>query len=164
MALTLVASRHTVPGRALSDRERVRQLILNFITAHYNWERAAYDQWESTDTAYEQDGVTYESEQGEKLAASISKSYDDALSPFVASSVGLRCGGWGIPLKHHPEYERVLSVHKRGNKYVVRTKLKRDLAGVTMTDSYEYHVVFEDGDLKIARLLCVLDDTSFDAL
>jgi hypothetical protein len=117
----------------------------------------AHKQWTTADvTDFVDDTVL--TEQGEALMARLANDFTTTLSPFLDDTIGIRCPGWGIPVKHDPDYESISSVEDKDGVIVVNTQQTRKNGAATLIDRYEYGVVVQDGEPRIIDVHMIWSD------
>lgn len=141
------ASREQLPVTG-APAEAVRA----FVAAFFAWNRAANDRANSSrlgSTAYE------------AAMKQITNEYDSLVSRFCASSVERQGISFGDDAMHHPEQEKIESEVVSGANAIVHT---RKVGLYDFVSEYEYHLVQEAGEWRIASLLYVDDNGKYECL
>lgn len=121
---------------------------------HEIWERDAHAQRMSTNMAVG-NPLT---QSGKELLDATQTSYSEALRPYFVKDAPLRLEGFGSPPRHEAAFEKIVSLTKRDDEFVVRTRMTRQNGSASFTDEYDYIVVFEDGEPKIRTLQWIADE------
>ena len=87
--------------------------------------------------------------------------YDALIARFCASSVQPQPVSYGSEPMHHPEKETIESESISGASAIVET---RHTGSYDIVTDYEYHLVQEAGEWRIASLLYVAEDGKFECL
>lgn len=141
----------------MEDEDLARGLVTRFICAYHDWEIDAHRQWTKADvTDFVDDTIL--TEQGQTLMAQLATDFTTTLSPFVDNAIRIKCPGWGIPVKHNPEYESISSLEDKDGVIVVNTQQSRQNGLATFTDRYEYEVVIRDGEPRIIGVYMLMGD------
>lgn len=123
------------------------EAVLTFIRAHNAWETAANRRRAVTDAVTALDIAQRE--------------YYELVARLCATSVEPQPISFGDDVMHDPEREFVESVEMRGLAAIVRTK-HRGLHD--FVSDYEYHLVKEGDEWRIASVLYVDEEGKYECL
>ncbi len=129
------------------------EAVVAFIRAHHAWEMAANERAK----------LARGSSNAEYLAALgvAKREYRELVSRFCAASVEPQGAAFGDDGFHVPERETIESTSVTGQSAIVLTKHVY-LDGFVA--KYEYHLVQEADEWRVASLLSVLDDGKYECL
>jgi NTF2 fold immunity protein len=142
----------TLPESRLPVTSPPAQAVRAFIAAHYAWNTAANERRKSVEAG---------STAREAATKTTTEEYDRLISRFCASSVKRQGISFGDDPSHHPDHETVESVSMSGPEAIVQT---RKMGLYDFVSNYEYHLVKEAGEWRIASLLYVDDDGKYECL
>jgi len=134
----------------MNDEEKIiHEHIVAFIAAYESWETDAYNQFHAsgqmaTGNTLAPDGL--------ELLDRISQLYAEELRAYFVDGAEIRSPGFSKPLTHESAFEHILSITKAGDQFVVLTEMTRQNGPGSFTETYQYSVVFENEEPKIAGI------------
>jgi hypothetical protein len=129
------------------------EAVLAFIAAHHAWEAAANARIRSLPGS--------NSPEHQSAIEVASREYSELVSRFCATSVKTQGVCYGDDGMHHPERETVESLSVAGQLAIVRTK---HVGLRDFVSEYEYHLVQESAEWRVASLLYVDQDGKYECL
>jgi hypothetical protein len=124
--------------------------VFDFIRAYQAWNDRANERAQRSGG-----GSTVDRE------AAANAEYDDLVARFCAPFVVRQAVSYGDDSMHHPDRETTESVAVSGTEATVRT---RHLGRYDFVSEYEYRLVQVAGEWRIASLLYVDEDGSYECL
>jgi hypothetical protein len=140
------------PGTAPPVTGAAAQAVRAFVAAHHAWNTGANDRAKSSRPG----SAAYEAAM--KLTTA---EYDSLISQFCASSVERQGLSFGDDPMHDPEHETIESESISGGIAIVKT---RKIGLYDFMSDYEYHLVQEAGEWRIASLLYGDENGKYECL
>jgi hypothetical protein len=128
------------------------EIVISFVKAHFAWNVSANELSKALTPGSSADEAAMEVAKAE---------YDDLISRFCANSVNRQGIAFGDDPTHHPDRETIKSVSVSDQRAIVRT---RSISPNGLASNYEYHLVRESGEWRIASLLYVDRDGRHECL
>lgn len=124
----------------------VKQTLIQFITALHDWEKTAFQE--------EMDKV-------ENARDRAQASRNELISKWCVPEIVVQKMAFGMPAKHNPEKEELVSAARFDNKCRVQTKETDDFGFIS---DYEYHLRFENGRWLVEQYYFVDGDSKYEML
>jgi hypothetical protein len=162
--ITLIQSAHSQraqaqAAKAVSESGRrtpvtgaPAQVVCAFVAAYHAWNTAANDRGKTSRSGSAAD------EAAMKLTTA---EYDGLISQFCVHSIERQGLSFGDDPMHDPQHETIESESISGANAIVRT---RKVGLYDFVSDYEYHLVHEAGEWRIASLLYVDENEKYECL
>ena len=144
--------------------EKIRLLIRRFTTDWRDWETRAWRLQEAKGCTYIKDGVSYISDIGILSHKKNNADFQNWISRYLVSGKSANVLSVGACPSHSPERERILSIGREGDEYVVTTRAHAEIQGIDISQDYLYRIIIENDELKVRSLEYVFPDGFADAL
>ncbi|HEX3314803.1 MAG TPA: NTF2 fold immunity protein [Gemmataceae bacterium] len=128
------------------------ECVRRFIAAHASWNSNAASRARKACPGTAADDAAFALAEAE---------YDEMLSRLCAATVVRQGISFGDRATHDPTRESITEISESENRAVVRT---RHVDPSDFVSKYEYHLVRESGEWRIASLLYIDDDGAYECL